>query len=586
MTVQELQTLFTTHYNDTQMSRDEYGKMKKAFHNQLLSSDEVNDILKKGLAPETFNIFKAFLRMLQGYYSNVVNEFNVIAPSNELVPTATVVNGVIKSILQQNRFTLLSEEVKLDGFLSGLFALEILPKDTGTTDEFGRPIIDIKMSNVPYDNLVLDYNVEQEDFSDITYLSIFKWVDKRVMLDTGFKEDELEAYNNFLGINEAQFTGSTDLTNKMKKYLLIQSFVKEDGKWYSYIWHNETIKEKNEIRDIPFVFTSLNRDTYNQVYGLFREVYDAQINLNKAVIKLIEFSNTERIFVQEGAVGDIKKFEEKYKNMSKILPVTMIQGIKIDQMTTEIQQQLMLAERALDRVQFVLGINDSFLGQAKASDSGRKVNLQRNSSIMRLRHIDRKLDIFFHILGEKTLDLIKKYYTSHRIVTIVEENTMEQMFLEINKPLLTPEGQYIGWDEDKNDIKLLTLDGEVSNYPLVYDYTDMSQINFNLVVNAVNYDNEEERNQMVLETVLNGAIGQSLLTVNPSAYFEISSMVVKQYKTKGSLRISQLLQQTAQMLSPQPQYQEQFGMGMMKGNQAGYKPSPKSANANLEQGNA
>ena len=62
----------------------------------------------------------------------------------------------------------------------------------------------------------------------------------------------------------------------------------------------------------------------------------------------------------------------------------------------------------------------------------------------------------------------------------------------------------------------------------------------------------------MLETVLQGNIGGMLSQVNPPGFFKIAGLTVRSMKTKYSQDISEILQQTADMISqgmaapPQP----------------------------------
>ena len=62
----------------------------------------------------------------------------------------------------------------------------------------------------------------------------------------------------------------------------------------------------------------------------------------------------------------------------------------------------------------MLGINDSFLGMAFASDSGRKVKLQQNATIMSLRYITARMQAFYKSLGEDIVALVKQFYHAGR----------------------------------------------------------------------------------------------------------------------------------------------------------------------------
>src|SRR5690606_39092586 len=133
--------------------------------------------------------------------------------------------------------------------------------------------------------------------------------------------------------------------------------------------------------------------------------------INQAVLKIQQMVNTEKVLVQEEAVEDLDKFIEAYNRVNGVIPVLDINGVKVEKLTRQIQEQYIIIDRALDRIQRVLGINDSFLGMAYASDSGRKVKLQQNATIMSLRYVTSRIEAFYKKLGGDLIGLIKQFYT-------------------------------------------------------------------------------------------------------------------------------------------------------------------------------
>jgi hypothetical protein len=69
--------------------------------------------------------------------------------------------------------------------------------------------------------------------------------------------------------------------------------------------------------------------------------------------------------------------------------------------------------------------------------------------------------------------------------------------------------------------------------------------NVKIKVVASRAQNSAERNQLLLETVINGPAGQILMQTNPGAYLRSLAMQVSEYGTKHSVEIARLLMETA-----------------------------------------
>jgi len=60
---------------------------------------------------------------------------------------------------------------------------------------------------------------------------------------------------------------------------------------------------------------------------------------------------------------------------------------------------------------------------------------------------------------------------------------------------------------------------------------------------------EDEKNQLMLETFISGNVGQQLMAVNPAGFFKAASLTVRSMKTKHSLNISEILDETAMAIA-------------------------------------
>ncbi len=103
------------------------------------------------------------------------------------------------------------------------------------------------------------------------------------------------------------------------------------------------------------------------------------------------FNTLWKAFVEEGAVENLATFTDQFNRVNAVIQVTSLAGIKVENLTREVLDQYTIIDKAMDRIQRVLSINDSFLGMAYASDSGSKVKLQQNQSIIALSYFTNRL---------------------------------------------------------------------------------------------------------------------------------------------------------------------------------------------------
>lgn len=576
--INTLQDLLKISYEAYEDSRTEADEINNLFHNRQYTPAQLATLYDRGQPAETFNVIKLFGRLILGYYSTVVNTVKASPTQESDTVIASVMNDVISYTMRRNHMETEGDKIKLDGILQGLMCcyLEVVP--TKNKDIFGRTIYRIQISHVPSSEILLDPMSRLEDYSDGRYIHRYKWVDEDYLRSTfkGKKEiiDRLEAYENHINIEQAEFVRTYGVQfeghfKRFNNYLLIHTVIKgdvdEQGNdiWWSIYWVGDEILLKEEItfREVksPYRVHKIHTSDQAEYYGIFRDVKESQHAINQALLKIQLMANTQKIFVQNGAVEDIDKFVDSVNRVNGVIPVKSLAGIKVETLSKEILDQYTIIDKALDRIQRVLGVNDSFLGMAFASDSGRKVKLQQNATSLALRYVSVRIEQFYRLLGWDIVNLAKQYYYATQVLGIADER-MGQRWVTLNQPKQVWTGKFDAagqpvmdflWEEQldpKTNEPMLDEEGNIIVAPIPSGETEIAFAEVDLDIDSVIYNDEDEKNQLMMETFLTGNVGQALLTVNPAGFFRASSLTVKSMKTKRSLEISDILENTAEIL--------------------------------------
>jgi len=587
-TVENLRDTFKISYDSFEESRNEALEVLDLYHNRQYSVEQLNILAKRGQPAETFNIIKLFARMLVGYYSTIVNNVKVNPEKESSTITAAVIQDVVDYVFRTNNFSAEGDKIKLDNILTGLMCSYVDVEPTGEIDEFGRPLYKINISHIPSLEIAIDPMSRLDDYSDAKYIHRFKWVAQEDVdrLYGKAKREEIDAYYNYLYIKEADFTYTynTQFMGRYKRfdnYLIVHSIVKDGDKTWSIHWCQDTILSKKEItyKDVkmPYRVQKLNDSNRAEFYGLFREVIETQKAINQALLKIQLMANTQKAFVEDGSVEDLAEFTNQFNRVNAIIPVKDLAGIRVENLTREVLDQYTIIDKGLDRVQRVLSINDSFLGMAYASDSGAKVKLQQNASVVAQRYSTSKIENFYRLLGWDIVNLIKQYFTAHDVIRVAN-NYEGNKWIELNKPLEIPTGQV---DQQTGQPQTRHVFEEVKDpatgKPLTDDYgnhimapiptmdTDIAFSRADIGLDTVSFDDTSDQNRQLFEQFLNGPVGNMLSQVNPQGYFQAASLSLKNTKSKYSPELAQILEQTAQML--QPQQQQAMQQGQLEGQQ-------------------
>jgi len=602
--IETLKDTFALGYETYEPSIKEAKKVLDYYHNRQYTNQQLNTLANRGQPAETFNVVKMFGRMLQGYYATVLNTVKVKPHNYRDIPTAGILNDLVSATLRLNNFDATGDNVKLDGMLAGLMCVFIDVRDTDEVDPFGRTLKEIKLEGVSPLELVLDPMSAEDDYSDARFIHRYKWVseDSAKKLFSKEKLKELEAHYNHLSTDESEFSAKYGIQfmGKYKvfdNYLIVHTIIEDDdGKTWSKFWSGDVILAEYEVthKEVknPYRVQKLHTSHLAEFYGIMREVMPAQDAINQALLKIQLMASTQKAFIEDGAVEDIDEFTNTFNRINAVIGVKSLAGIKIQEASREVLDQYTIIDKALDRIKMLLGINDSFLGMAFASDSGRKVKLQQNSTIVALRYITGRFEQLYKLLGLDMVNLIKQYYTANQVVRIADDINGDR-WLELNRPMMQWSGRQHPLDGSPIMVPVMEekLDpatnepmtdslGNIILAPVPTEDTDIEFARVDIEMETASFNDEDEKNQLMLETFLNGTAGQLLSQANPAGFFQASSLNIKSIKSKYSPQISQILEQTAQMLSPQAQQQMQEGE--MQGQQGGGQ-SPMSQTMKLPQ---
>ena len=619
--IDTLKSSFQVSYETYASSRERAEQMQRLYHNEQYTYRQLQVLRKRGAPAETFNVIKLFTRVLIGYYSTVVNTIQAMPKHPRDAQVAAIANDAIDHTFRTSQFETEGDDCKQDLLLSGLCCAKETVYDTGERDEFGRPVMQVKLSHVPAHEIVLDYMSTEADYSDARYLHRYKWITdevlKPLLKGTKYKIEDFDNEHNHLQTPESEFrrhgtandmqgsSGGHSFSGHYKEYnhfLLVETVVEtDDGKRWKILWIDDIIISETEITHKEVRFGYRVQRLYQvedaRYYGIFEDIVESQHAINQALVKLQQAVNTQKVFYEKSAVEDKTKFRNQVNRINAIIEVKDLTGIRVENLGAEAREQYEVIDRSLTRIKMVLGVTDSFLGMAFASDSGRKVKLQQNATAMAMRHLTVRIEQFYRLLGWDILNLVKQYYYANRML-LLTDNLTGQRWVELNKPLkkvvgVDPQsGQpieepvYEEVFDPETGKPMVDDDGNIVIAPVPDQDTALTFTNMDISLDSVSYSDEDEKAQLLMEQVLSGPMGQSLQSVDPAAYMKVVSLVMKVTKTRYSGQMADIFEEVALKLN-----QVQPGLGDEAQAQAqaqaqqnlGFGQSPKSKALKLPQ---
>ena len=574
--IEKLQDWLRISLDAFESSRLERREIQDLYHNRHYTAGQLSILRQRKQPAETFNIIKSYTRMMTGYLSTVVASIMVKSSNIDKTAQAAIGQDVMDYTLKDNNFLRLRSRLEKDLILNGLLCFRVRGIKTGKKDMFGTDITKVEVKRIPGDEIVTDPMASEDDYSDGRWIHRWKWVpeEELVKLYGKAKVKKLYADQNTENIGgydlTAKFNGSfVGRYHYYHNYLVIETQYKDTKGNIKYcIWSHNTILEEGDLSHLErFEYRPifLEESENAEVYGVMRELKETQHAINQALIQIQLLVNTNKVYVQEGAVEDFEVFKQQFARVNSMMKVLDINGIKIENLNSDIVAQYQIIDAALDRCQKITGMNDAFLGISGSSASGRQVKLQQNSAVVALRYLTDTIEFAYREMGESILQTAKVYFKANDYLRLTDEQTGDR-WTEINKPLTAPnmQGQEevvyydeFEYDEETNEVRLI---------PVIDPDTSLEDLEWELDISTAVYQDTDDVERLTLEAILAGPAGQTLRAVSPGDYLEISGMHVQALKGRNSDKISQIFYRNAKKLTGaptmDPRQVEQQGGGM------------------------
>jgi len=581
-----------------QTSQVEAQEARDMFANRHYTAEQIAVLNSRGQPVETFNVVLMMIRALTGYLGQVQNAPQIKPRTLQDNDVAFALNDYVQYVLDDNDFDMVKRKLLLDGLTSGLMVQYMDVVKTGAKDRYGRDIHKINISHVPSYQVAIDPQSTMEDYSDARFIHRFKWISEDNFMQlygtrkfaevktkdmdynhlnvsdadkTRFEKDQSYNSTEYSTGYNARFSHTYQIHNK---WLVVHSVVRENnGDYWAIQWCDDVIlkREKITFKDVksPYTVTKMNDILdVEEFYGPFREVVESQKAINQALLQIQLLINTSKAFVEEGAVEDIAKFKDAFNRVNAVVEVEELSGIKLEDMSRDIMNQYTAIDKALERIKLVLGVNDSFLGNAYASDSGRKVQIQAQHSSGMLSYVTGKVEHMMKQTGHNIVGLARQYISAEQVIRTSDHMVGERYF-SINQPVMRPvidptNGQPMMdpqtgqpamepvmepvVDPGSGDFVINEDTGAIALAPLGDPSSTLSYADVDIIIESVPMDQTQEKDQLILETVVNGPMGQALLQANPAGYYMASSLSLRNYGAKFSNVLADIYQKTALMV--------------------------------------
>lgn len=433
----------------------EFSKKVREYYNGDQLDGTIKQILANRGQPEQYenNIAKHNNAIL-GFKKEREIDIRLFGRQQRDRASADMLNALIKAITQISDYE--SEIDALDDELSleGVAIAELSISASGEFDAFGREHKDVEIKQVPSSECYLDPFARSKNYNDdARYLHRVFWCDVDDLYTLGFDEEKIREVSNINYIADiVEEDMWADETIRKRVLLAYTWYRKYDAqskkdKFYYCFWSNNTILLQGEtpydFEGFPYEVEFLNRDFLGKIkyWGLYRDVMPIQDHINYAKLRLQNMMANNKTIVNRSALidGDIESFNSEFSLDNATVMVEDIGGIKEIKQNVQIQQILNIIIDGRQQISELLNSNKEMLGTAnnRMSAVGQEQRVQ--TGLVGLSRFMDSSDSLQKRIIKKCVKFIEQYYDTQRVVSIIDEDFMQE-YITMNEAVLNANG--------------------------------------------------------------------------------------------------------------------------------------------------
>jgi len=441
--------------------RDKATMWYQFYHGTQWTSDEQAALTERGQAVLTFNHIKPAIDSIIGSERQNRPKITMAGRTLDDQQIADVKTSLYNYITYNSKTDDETDKMIRDAFVAGRGWMYVFPEMEGD-DEFK----DLRHEFIDYRDMFIDSMSKRDDMADC------RRVHRAVYTDEDIIKQSFPKYTGSPSEVNGGFNGSSEdemwyeKGDRTRPRLINSWYRDESGTIVTVMWVKGQIlyfkKEPYTLDRFPFVQYTVDRDINNTPYGIVKGMIDPQSEVNKRHSKAMHLLNAKQVLAEENAFVDwneAKKTLARPDGITKLVDGALASGmVQVIDNTALAGTHIQLLELAKNEILSVSGHSAAAMGQAGKYDSAKKVGMAISSTQTALVTKLNKLRIARHDLADITMTLVPDFYTSDRVVRIIQPNG-EYAFMPVNTVDMLDDGTIVKLNDVTNqDVDIIIED--------------------------------------------------------------------------------------------------------------------------------
>lgn len=444
MDVSSLVDKFNEAEQVTYTARQESERARDYVDGKQLTDAEVQALQKRGQAPIVINRIRRKVSWLKGLEVKQRTDPKAFPREPGDEQAAEAATDALRFVADNTGFDRKRTAVWENMLVEGFGGVEVMHK--ARTKRNGQQDVEIVVNRYPWDRLFYDpYSIEH-DFSDAEYLGAVVWVDKdQLVREYPDKKAVIEQMQT-----DARAAAADTYDDKPRHglwYDTKRNRIRTVLMWYKtgngWQWCKFVEKDKLDGGESPYVdengesvcpliMQSLYVGRGNDRYGVVRDMFGPQDEVNKRRSKALHLMTMRQVRVSPGASQSRANISRELAKPDGVIEAEA-EDFEILPTGDLAMGQAQLLQEAKNEID-LMGANSALEGETGSSTSGRAVLARQQGGMIEIAPELDQLHDFTQRVFEAMWLRIKQFWTAEKWVRVTDDERNVR-FAQINRPV-------------------------------------------------------------------------------------------------------------------------------------------------------
>ena len=435
----------------TYNARQEAERARDYVDGKQLTEQEIAELKRRGQPPIIINRTRRKVQWLKGLEVKQRTDPKAFPRTPGDEQSAESATDALRFVADNTVFDRKKSQVWENMLVEGFGGLEIIHKAKKQTDPTQPPEVDIVVNCYPWDRLFYDPYSRRHDFSDARYLGSVVWQDEAELLEEypGKKAmiEQLQKDEQAAETYDDRPRHGLWYDTKRKRVRVVLMWYLQAGVWRWCKFVNTTKLDEGESPYVdedgesvcPLIMQSLYVGRDNDRYGIVRDMFGPQDEVNKRRSKGLHMSTMRQVRIAPGSSQNHAEISRQLARPDGIVEADKDE-FEILPTNDQAAAHFSMMQEAKNEID-LMGANSALEGETGESSSGRAVLARQQGGMIEIAPEMDELRHFTQRCFEAFWQRIKQFWTGEKWVRVTDDERNIR-FASMNRPVTL--GEKIG----------------------------------------------------------------------------------------------------------------------------------------------